>query len=111
MTTSIAHLEPLSLQPAGGCGTLESPWTGWEAPLERRSSGDRRVFVLAPGFYGLERPVRLADDVELISEEGHPDGPWFLPVDTRTPLEALFLIDGSRNVSLSGIRLNGRGKG
>jgi hypothetical protein len=108
LTSSTAHVETLALEPAAGCGTLESPWTGWEEALERRASGGRRVFVLAPGFYGLERPVRLADDVELVSEAGHPDGPWFLPVSGIAPLETLFLVDGSRNVTLSGIRLNGR---
>ena len=110
MTTSAANLETLTLRPTGGCGTLESPWTGWEAALERRADGPR-AFVLSPGFYGLDRPVRLADDVELISEDGHPDGPWFLPVDAGAGLEALFLVDGSRNVRMSGIRLNGRGRG
>lgn len=110
-TASTARAETLPLQPAAGCGTLESPWTGWEEALERPSSGGRRVFALAPGFYGLERPVRLADDVELTSEAGRPDGPWFLPVSGRAPLETLFLVDGSRNVSLSGLRLNGRRSG
>lgn len=111
MLTSPSPVETRTLEPTAGCGTLESPWTGWEGPLERRSDGERRVFVLAPGFYGVQRPVRLADDVEIASGTGHSDGPWFLPVAGGDPLETLLLVDGSRNVTLSGIRLNGRRRG
>jgi parallel beta-helix repeat protein len=110
-TSQTARAETLALQPTAGCGTLESPWTGWEAALERPCDGAHRAFLPAPGFYGVERPVRLADHVELASPAGRSDGPWFLPVAGRAPLETLFLVDGSRDVALGGLRLNGRGKG
>jgi hypothetical protein len=100
--------ETPTLRPASGCGTLESPWTGWEAQVEVRlpESGG---FRLLPGFYGVSRPVRLADGVSLVEDPREAGRAWFLPV-ANAPMEALFEIEGRRHVRLSGLCLNGRGK-
>ena len=109
---SIASLasDCVRLAPAGGCGTMESPWTGWESQLERGSSRiGPRTFVLAAGFYGVSRPVRLATGTTLAPEAGPEGRPWFFPATTSgAKLEALFLVDGVHEVSLAGLGLNGR---
>jgi parallel beta-helix repeat protein len=96
-----------TLRPTSGCGTLESPWTGWEAQIEARTH-EENTFRLVPGFYGVSRPVRLADGVSLIEDPGDGGRAWFLPV-ANAPLESLFEIEGRRRVRLSGVCFNGRG--
>jgi parallel beta-helix repeat protein len=101
--------EPVRVRPTAGYGTLSQPWLGWESQID----GDDlppgpRTFIIPGGFYGVSRPIRLRTGTHIRSE-GEADGPaWFLPttVDGKGP-EALFLIDGSHEITLSGLCLNG----
>ncbi len=100
----------LRVEPKEGCGSLESPWTGWESQFEELVSSARpRVLLLAPGFYGLDRTVRLPDGIVLRGDGNGEGRPWFLPtVDPNRRLTALFEIDGAHDVTLTGVCLNGR---
>ncbi len=109
MSTTSLVAESVHLRPTGGCGSMESPWTGWETQLE--SSGSRskpRTILLAPGFYGVSRPVRLTTGTTLIVDRSSEGRAWFVPLASGATLETLFLLDGVHEVRLTGICLNGR---
>lgn len=109
MSTSSAPSKSRRVKPNGGCGTLESPWTGWESQLEGASAeGDD--LVLAPGFYGVSRPVRLASGTRLRGDASEEGRAWFLAAQGAN-LPTLFLLDGSHDVTISGICFNGRTSG
>ncbi|NNE43039.1 MAG: hypothetical protein HKN12_02425, partial [Gemmatimonadetes bacterium] len=91
MATTTETRETLSLTPPAGCGTLESPWTGWEATLEETAAADTRVVNLAPGFYGVSRPVRLGAGILVRKDPAAPGQAWILPAASES-LETLFLV-------------------
>jgi parallel beta-helix repeat protein len=83
---------------------------GWESQLDDdRLPPGPRTFVIPGGFYGVSRTIRLRSGTHLRSE-GEADGPaWFLPAPVDgSGLESLFLVDGSHEITISGICLNGR---
>ena len=109
MSISSLAVETVRLQPTGGCGSLESPWTGWEDQLEAGARSDAKVWILSPGFYGVSRPIRLASGTTLAADPAVDGRAWFLPAPTcQARLETLFLVDGHHEITLTGICLNGR---
>lgn len=110
MSTSSVPSRARRVKPTGGCGTLDSPWTGWESQLEGASPGGEAV-LLAPGFYGVTRPVRLASDTRLMGDATEEGRAWFLPIAPAAKLPALFLVDGAHDVTISGVCFNGRTTG
>lgn len=107
MPTSLQPAESLRLSPTSGCGTLESPWTGWEDRLEDPTAGSPRTFALAPGFYAVSRPVRLTEGVTLTADPARGGQVWFLPAEKARTLETVFLVERSDQVRISGICVNG----
>lgn len=106
MSTPTVAIAILPVRPKGGCGTLESPWTGWEDQLEASAHvAGTRDHAFAAGVWGVSRPVRLATGTTLTAEAGAEGRPWFLPT---TKVDTLFRIDGVHDVILRGLRLNGR---
>jgi hypothetical protein len=95
------------VRPASGCGTLQSPWTGWESQIEEPST--TRVFHLDPGFYEVSRPVRLPPGTALEAHTRLDGRAWFLPRAAGEPLDALCLVDGADRVAIRGVCFNGSG--
>jgi hypothetical protein len=102
---SSTHAEVHRVLAAGGCGTIASPWTGWERQVETALHGPARTFLFAAGFWAAGRPVRLGSGVTVGAERPEDGRPWFLPGDD---LETLFRVDGAREVALTGICFAGR---
>jgi len=109
LLTSLPAQETLRLTPPSGCGTLESPWTGWEDRLEESAFDGARTFALAPGFYGVSRPIRVGSRTSLGVDAGEEGQVWFLPADPRCNLESLFLVQDAEQVRITDVCLNGRG--
>ncbi len=110
VSTTSPPIETLRATPTRGCGTLESPWLGWESQLERRSSAEPQgVVVFAPGFWGASRPVRVRSDLALVADSKEEGQAWLLPAtENGAPLETILLIDGAHRVSIQGLCFNGR---
>lgn len=106
MSTPSTATAAVRVRPAEGCGTLESPWIGWENQLESASLDQARDFAFAAGFWGVEHPVRLATGTTLGADPEQDGRPWFVPVDK---IDSLFRVDGAHEISLNSLCLNGGG--
>ncbi len=107
MSTPTVVAATQSLRPRAGCGTLESPWTGWEDQLEAPCPATGpRDFVLAPGIWGVSRPIRPATGTTITADPEADGRPWFLPL---AALDTLIRIDGVHDIRISGVHFNGRG--
>ncbi|GJM43403.1 MAG: hypothetical protein DHS20C21_02450 [Gemmatimonadota bacterium] len=104
-TTSLA-VQPLPVHARSGCGTLESPWTGWEDQLEAPSASGPVEFTFEAGCWGVSRPIRLHGGTVLRPDPTGTGRPWFLPLEE---MDAIFRIDGAHLVTLTGLCFHGRG--
>ncbi len=103
-------VDPIRIRAMSGCGTLHSPWTGWEDQIEDGPPSHTYQFV--PGFYAASHPVRLGSGTVLEPRPGQPGRAWFLPRRESTdPFEALFVVDGAHGIALRGLCFNGGGDG
>ncbi|MCA9753287.1 MAG: right-handed parallel beta-helix repeat-containing protein [Gemmatimonadetes bacterium] len=111
MSVSTTPVESVRVRPVSGCGTLESPWAGWEdqvdSPTARREG---QTLEFGSGFWALSRPVRLRTGATLTSAAGSDGRPWFLPAANCRGMDTLFKIDGAHDVTLLNVCLNGRDK-
>lgn len=98
--------ESVRVHPAGGSGTIDAPWTGWERQVEAGLVNAPRAFLFGAGFWAASRPVRLGTGVTLAPYDREEGRPWFLPGDD---MDSLFRVDGAHDVTLHGICLEGRG--
>jgi hypothetical protein len=109
LSTSSPPVESHHVIPSTGYGTLEAPWLGWEAQLEKNGSAPRTL-VLSPGFWGVSRPIRIRGDLKIVCDAKEEGPAWVLPSigESEPPLEAIFLIDGMHRITIQGICFNGR---
>lgn len=105
MSITSMTTESIPVRAKSGCGTLESPWMGWEDQLETPGAQFRH-HVFDAGFWGVTRAVRLPGGSTLTAAPNSGGRPWFLPMER---VDTLFRIDGVHEVTLSGLCLNGRG--
>ncbi|MFN8180035.1 MAG: right-handed parallel beta-helix repeat-containing protein [bacterium] len=105
MAPAPTTVESVHVHPAAGCGTIDAPWTGWERQIEAGLFGGPRAYLFGAGFWATQRPVRLGSGVSLGPADPGEGRPWFLPADD---VDSIFRIDGSHDVALHGICLEGR---
>lgn len=113
MFTSTTSTETIQLHATSGCGTLESPWLGWESQLERSPTSDGpQTVMFARGFWGVSRTVQLRNDLRLLADPKEDGHVWLLPVqeERAAPLDSLLLVDGVHRLSMHSICFNGRGQ-
>lgn len=99
-------IETIRLRAARGSGTIESPWLDWEAHVEEALHGAPRTFLFGAGFWGVSRSIRLGSAVKLAPEHPGEGRPWFVP---SAELDSMFVVDGTHEVSLRDLGLEGRG--
>jgi hypothetical protein len=103
-------VETRLVRPRAGCGTLESPWTGWEDQVECAPGRDAPgILVFPAGFWSVPRPLRLGSGVLLTVADETEGRAWFLPAVNAPVLDSLFRVDGSHDIRLRDICLNGSG--
>lgn len=107
MLTAPSPVDSVRIRPVTGCGTLQSPWGGWESQVEDGAEG--RVVAFEPGFYAVTRPVCMPSGSVLEAPTGAEGRAWFLPASDGRPLDTMFLVDGAGGVTIRGVSFNGGG--